>query len=194
MKEKTQLLALIAGKNRGLLSNESDQVAIFQAIEKLEGFNPTPNPLEAKNLLEGDWRLLYTTSRGLLGLDRFPFLRLGQIYQSIRTEESKIYNIAEIEGIPFFEAIVSVCASFVQISENKVKVNFERSIICLQKLIDYRSPSQFIKLIEDQKHFTWLDFPINNREQKGWLEITYLDADMRIGRGNEGNLFVLVKD
>jgi len=75
MKEKTQLLALIAGKNRGLLSNESDQVAIFQAIEKLEGFNPTPNPLEAKNLLEGDWRLLYTTSRGLLGLDRFPFLR-----------------------------------------------------------------------------------------------------------------------
>ncbi|MGL4881863.1 MAG: PAP/fibrillin family protein, partial [Waterburya sp.] len=30
--------------------------------------------------------------------------------------------------------------------------------------------------------------------QKGWLDITYLDEDMRIGRGNEGNVFVLTKE
>ncbi|HAJ61284.1 MAG TPA: fibrillin, partial [Cyanobacteria bacterium UBA8543] len=26
-----------------------------------------------------------------------------------------------------------------------------------------------------------------------WLDITYLDKDLRIGRGNEGSVFVLTK-
>ncbi len=38
-----------------------------------------------------------------------------------------------------------------------------------------------------------IDFNITSREQKGWLEITYLDDDLRIGRGNEGKVFVLTK-
>jgi hypothetical protein len=36
-----------------------------------------------------------------------------------------------------------------------------------------------------------IDFQIKREDQKGWLETTYLDQDLRIGRGNEGNLFVL---
>ena len=74
-----------------------------------------------------------------------------------------------------------------------VDVKFERSIIGLQKLINYQSPSQFIDLIEQEKSFPPLDFSIANREQRGWLEITYLDQDLRIGRGNEGSVFVLTK-
>ena len=74
--------------------------------------NPTPRPLEATEFLEGDWRLLYTTSRGILGIDRFPLLNLGQVYQSIRVAESKVYNIAEVFGLPLAEGIVSVAARF----------------------------------------------------------------------------------
>ena len=61
-------------------------------------------------------------------------------------------------------------------------------------LLNYESPSQFIAAIESDKKFPPLDFPIANREQKGWLEVTYLDKDMRLGRGNEGSVFVLTKD
>ena len=32
-----------------------------------------------------------------------------------------------------------------------------------------------------------------NREQKGWLEITFLNKDLRICRGDKGTLFVLRK-
>jgi hypothetical protein len=193
MKEKTELLQIIAGKNRGLLATEADRLAIMVAIENLEKLNPNPLTLAASSLLEGDWRLLYTTSKGLLGLDRFPALKIGQIYQSIRTKNSKIYNIAEILGIPYLEAIVSVCATFSPITETRVDVKFERSIIGLQKFINYQSPSQFIDLIEQEKSFPPLDFSIANRDQRGWLEITYLDQDLRIGRGNEGSVFVLTK-
>lgn len=194
MSKKAELLEAIAGKNRGLLATEIDNVRVLSAIQQLEDYNPTPKPIEAKELLEGNWRLLYTTSKGILGLDRFPLFKLGQIYQCIRTAEATLYNIAEIIGLPFLEGIVSVVAKFEPVSASRVNVRFERSIIGLQRFFPYQSPSQFIQQIEAGKKFFPLDFGIDSREQQGWLEITYLDEDIRVGRGNEGNVFVLTKE
>lgn len=194
MSIKAELLEAIAGKNRGLLANEMDKVKVLSAIQQLEDHNPTPKPLEAKELLEGNWRLLYTTSKSILGLDRFPLFKLGQIYQCIRTAEARIYNIAEVAGVPFLEGIVSVAARFEPVSEKRVNVIFERSIIGLQRFLGYTSPSKFIQELEQGKKFLPIDFSIENREQKGWLDITYLDEDMRVGRGNDGNVFVLAKE
>ena len=194
MSNKAELLEAIAGKNRGLLANEIDNVRVLSAIQQLEDSNPTPKPLESKDLLNGDWRLLYTTSKSILGLDRFPLLKLGQIYQCIRVSEAKVYNIAEIIGLPMLEGLVSVAASFEPISDCRVNVIFERSIIGLQRLFSYKTPGKLIQQIESGKKFLPLDFKIDRGEQKGWLDTTYLDHDMRIGRGNEGNVFVLTKE
>ncbi|HIK27715.1 MAG: PAP/fibrillin family protein [Oscillatoriaceae bacterium SKW80] len=190
---KDNLLEAIAGKNRGLLASESDKLVILASIAQLEDRNPTPRPVEALDLLDGNWRLLYTTSRGILGLDRLPFAKLGQVYQCIRAREAKVYNIAEIYGLPYLESIVSVVASFEPISQRRVQVKFNRAIIGLQRLIGYKSPCDYIFEIETGKKFTALDFPLNSREQQGWLDITYLDEDLRIARGNEGSVFVLTK-
>jgi hypothetical protein len=35
---------------------------------------------------------------------------------------------------------------------------------------------------------------LRNSQESGWLETTFLDADMRIGRGNKGTMFVLTRD
>ena len=190
---KAALLEAIAGKNRGLLATETDKQAILAAIAQLEDYNPTPRPVEATELLNGDWRLLYTTSKGLLGFDKLPLIKLGQIYQSIRANEAKVYNIAELYGLPFFEGIVSVAARFEVVSEKRVQVKFERSIVGLQRLIGYESPGDLIDKIDAGKKFAAADFRLDSREQQGWLDITYLDSDLRIGRGNEGSVFVLTK-
>ncbi len=194
MNEKAKLLETIAGKNRGLLATERDRVRVLSAIEQLEDHNPNPAPIKTPELLDGNWRLLYTTSKGILGLDRFPVFQLGQIYQCIRVEEAKLYNIAEIVGVPFLEGIVSVAATFEATSEKRVQVKFERSIVGLQRVLGYKSPNKLIKDIETGKKFFPLDFSIESREQQGWLDITYLDEDLRIGRGNEGSVFVLAKE
>lgn len=194
MSKKAELLEAIAGKNRGLLANEIDNAKVLSAIQQLEDVNPTQNPLEAKDLLNGDWRLLYTTSKGILGLDRFPLFKLGQIYQCIRVSEAKVYNIAEIIGLPMLEGLVSVAANFEPVSERRVNVIFERSIVGLQRFLGYQTPAKLIQQIEAGKKFFPIDFKIDRGEQKGWLETTYLDGDMRIGRGNEGNVFVLTKE
>lgn len=190
---KAALLEAIAGKNRGLLATAADRQSILTKVAELEDRNPTPRPIEAADKLEGNWRLLYTTSQGLLRIDQFPLLKLGQIYQYIRAREAKIYNIAEVYGLPFLEGLVSVAARFEPTSERRVQVKFERSIFGLQRLVNYRSPEDFVQQIEAGRQFTAIDFSIESRDQQGWLDVTYLDDDLRIGRGNEGSVFVLSK-
>ncbi|MDJ0727204.1 MAG: PAP/fibrillin family protein [Prochloraceae cyanobacterium] len=193
MSNKAELLEAIAGKNRGLLASETDKVKVLSILEQLEDHNPTPKPLEAKELLDGDWRLLYTSSREILNIGRFPLFQLGQIYQCIRSQEAKIYNIAEIVGLPLLDSIVSVAATIEPVSDRRVNVKFQRSIVGLQRILNYSSPANLIERLETGKKFPPLDFSLENRDRQGWLEITYLDEDLRVGRGNQGNVFVLAK-
>jgi len=191
---KAKLLEAIAGKNRGLLVTASDKQAILSVIAQLEDQNPHPRPLEVPDKLDGNWRLLYTTSQDLLRIDQLPLFKLGQIYQYIRAKEAKIYNVAEVYGVPYLEGLISVAARFEAVSDRRVQVKFERSILGLQRLIDYQSANHFVEAIESGQKFTAIDFNITNRDQQGWLDITYLDDDLRIGRGNEGSVFVLTKN
>lgn len=190
---KAALVEAIAGKNRGLLATERDKQAILMAIAQLEDRNPTPRPVEASDLLDGNWRLLYTTSNGLLNIDQLPLLKLGQIYQCIRAKTASVYNIAEVYGLPYLEGLVSVAARFEPVSERRVQVKFHRSVFGLQRLIGYQSPGDVVEQIETGKKFAAIDINLDSRNQQGWLDITYLDDDLRIGRGNEGSVYVLTK-
>ncbi len=190
---KSSLLEAIAGINRGLMATERDKQAILIAIAQLEDRNPTERPVESGLLLDGNWRLLYTTSKGLLNIDQLPLLKLGQIYQCIRVKTKSVYNIAEVYGLPYLEGLVGVTARFEPVSDKRVQVKFERSILGLQRLIGYQSPGNFVQQIETGKKFAAIDFSLDSRDQQGWLDITYLDNDLRIGRGNEGSVYVLSK-
>jgi PAP_fibrillin len=193
---KARLLAAIAGKNRGILAIPSDRQAILAAITELELRNPHPQPLTtALDLLAGNWRLLYTSSQSLLGIDRLPLVQLGTIYQCIRPTAGTIYNIAEVNSlIPGLNGLVSIVATLTIVNESRVSVQFNRSVIGLQRLIDYSDPDQLIAAIETGQKFTAIDLPINRQgKEPAWLEVTYLDENLRIGRGNEGNVFVLTK-
>lgn len=222
MLSKNDLRNAIASKNRGLLASESDRQAIASVIAQVEDLNPTPAPLSAPELLAGDWRLLYTTSQELLGIGRFPLAQLGNIYQCVRPKRSRIYNIAEVKSLPYCEALVSVVASFepaqaengepaqaenigsgqgeanelTRLSNRRVNVKFSRGVLGLQRSLGYQSPAQYVEKLEATEKLSLLqglDFAINSDRQQGWLEITYLDEDLRIGRGNQGSLFVLTK-
>jgi PAP_fibrillin len=194
---KSQLLAAIAGKNRGISATATDRQAILAAVGMLEAANPHPQPLTtAIDLLAGDWRLLYTSSQSLLGIDRFPLVKLGNIYQCIRPTTKALYNIAEVPSlVPGLNGLVTIVAGFEPVNDCRVNVQFNRSLIGLQSLMDYRSPDELIAAIETKRKFTAIDLKIDRQGKKpAWLEVTYLDDNLRIGRGNEGNVFVLVKE
>ena len=194
MLEKTDLLNAIAPTNRGLLVTPEQKREILTNVARLEVSNPTPLPLEAANLLNGNWQLLYTTSTELLGIDRFPLLSLGDIYQCVRVEQQLIYNLAEVKSA--LGGLVAVTAQFEPVSDSRVNVRFNRAIFGLQSTLGYRNPNQFIAALQQTDRFKLLqgiDFTISSTRDPGWLEITYLDSTMRIGRGNQGSVFVLKK-
>ncbi len=190
---KANLFNAIAPVNRGLAMSEDQRKAIFSAVAYLEELNPTPAPNQTPELLDGDWLLIFTTSQELLGIDRFPLYKLGNIYQCLRMAEGKIFNVAEVKGLPLLGGLVSVCANFTVESDKRVKVNFERLVAGSQSLLGYQDVNSFINILRSPKKLLAIDFKIKREDQKGWLETTYLDQSLRIGRGNEGNLFVLRK-
>ena len=115
--------------------------------------------------LSARWKLLYTTSDSILGSNRPAFLRPnGTIYQSINAGSLKARNQ---ETWPFFNAVE---AELIPMNKRKVMVQFKKFFI-----------GGFI--------------PVTAPESaKGELEITYLDEDLRISRGNKGNLFILSRN
>lgn len=188
---KEDLLAAIAPTNRGILASLEQRSAILAAATRLEERNPTPNPTAAGDLLNGDWRLLYTTSTELLGINRFPLLDLGQIYQCIRLDGRRVYNIAETQSPLALNGLVSVVAKFEVASGQRLNVSFERAVFGLQGLAGYQEPTSWIETLDSGKRLPAIDFRIQPREEPGWIDVTYLDQELRINRGNAGSLFVL---
>jgi len=200
MNAKNELLSAIApftypiqsqlGKN----ISDNDKVKILSAVEQLEDQNPNPQPLNNPPLLQGNWRLLYTSSKSLLGLNNIPFLEVDRIFQCISINPQKVYNIAEIKGLPFLDSVIVAIATWEQVDQKRISVKFNRTIIGLKNLLNYQSPQQFITKIQNNQKFYPFDISLNlNTDNNGWLETTYLDQDLRISRGNQGSIFILSK-
>jgi hypothetical protein len=153
---------LTALKGLGRGVNASDEDKA--RVEKLAAALEKENP--TKNVLSAalsaKWRLEYTTSDAILGTARPPFLRpYGDIYQTIDAENLTARNQ---ETVPFFNA---VAAELTPTSKDAVDVQFKTFYIL--GFIPVQAPPS----------------------ARGPLQITYLDEDLRISRGNKQNLFVL---
>mmetsp|Transcript_11769 Transcript_11769/g.15940 ORF Transcript_11769/g.15940 Transcript_11769/m.15940 type:complete len:227 (-) Transcript_11769:50-730(-) len=161
---KADLLSLIKGVQRGVTADESDRAIIDQAASRLEKVSPNKDSL-ASPLINGKWRLVYTTSDSILGSKKpAPFRPWGPIYQYIDTSKMAALNT---ETAPFFNQVRAELTA-----TSKSSVNAQFIFFKILGLIKVSAPASF----------------------KGTLDTTYLDFDMRISRGDKGNIFVLLME
>ncbi|GAU41366.1 hypothetical protein TSUD_390530, partial [Trifolium subterraneum] len=113
------------------------------------------------SLLDGKWELIYTTSQSILQTKRPKFLRSVTNYQAINADTLRAQNM---ESRPFFN---QVTADLTPLNARKVAVKFDTFKIA--GLIPVKAPDT----------------------ARGELEITYLDEELRVSRGDKGNLFIL---
>ncbi|CAN1164589.1 Probable plastid-lipid-associated protein 4, chloroplastic [Linum perenne] len=113
------------------------------------------------DLLDGKWELIYTTSQSILQTQRPKLLRSRTNYQAINVDTLRAQNM---ESWPFFN---QVTADLTPLNARKVAVKFDYFKIL--GLIPVKAPER----------------------ARGELEITYLDEELRVSRGDKGNLFVL---
>ncbi|KAM0950950.1 putative plastid-lipid-associated protein [Dioscorea sansibarensis] len=158
---KEELFEAIAPLDRGAEASPEDQEMVDQIVRKLEAANSIKEPLKS-DLLNGKWELLYTTSKSILQTQRPKILRPnGKIYQAINVDTLRAQNM---ETWPYFN---QVTANLVPINVRRVAVRFDTFKIF--GLIPIKAPGR----------------------GRGELEITYLDEEIRISRGDKGNLFIL---
>ncbi|WP_373479316.1 PAP/fibrillin family protein [Geminocystis sp.] len=175
-----------------LFPSESNKIE--EITTKLEGFNPFYKPLlYGVNLLDGIWQLHYSTAREIRSLNKLPLgFKLQQVYQIIDTQKASFFNIAFVEhSSKLINGYVKVTASFSpKIPENEtlpndiINVNFEKRFLSIQKIAGIKT-----KILDPFKVF-------NARNPQGRipsLKITYIDENLRIGRGGDGSLFILSK-
>ena len=162
---KAALLDALEGLERGVSASEAQRDAVDAAARALEARNPNRACLRspaARALLSGEWELLYTTSASILGATRpWPFRPLGPIFQTIDVDRLRARNR---ETFPFFNA---VDADLTPSSASAVDVQFVTFYVF--GFIEVTAPAS----------------------ARGALDVTYLDEELRVSRGDRGNLFVL---
>jgi hypothetical protein len=192
---KSALLQAIAAQPQRSAGLPEPAATVERFAAALEALNPIPSPTTAPEQLTGNWRTLYTTSNELLKIGAaIPGFRSNGIYQCIWAARGLLCNVAQIDGLTGLGGIVAVRATFTAVSPQRVQVRFTQAFLGSQVLMNFELDS-FLALMEDNPNqIPALKLSFSpTREQKGWLDVTYLDETLRIGRGNEGSLFVLEK-
>lgn len=169
--------------------------------------DPTKSPL-----LEGRWRLLFTTRPGsaspiqktFVGVDAFT------VYQEVllsSAEEARVNNIVDFGrkiGTLKVEAEASTGSNtrpgFVPRQKPGLAV-FGKSSNTPPAHPNMRVDFQFDKAAFAFNALPFkvpypVPFKLLGDETKGWIDVTYLSQDgkLRLTRGNKGTLFVLMKD
>ncbi|KAL8540687.1 hypothetical protein ACS0TY_002066 [Phlomoides rotata] len=135
-----------------------------EAIDQIARKLEAVNPTKEplkSNFLNGKWELIYTTSQSILQTKRPKLLRSKTNYQAINADILRAQNM---ESGPFFN---QVTADLTPVNAKKVAVKFD--YFKIGGLIPVKAPEQ----------------------ARGALEITYLDEELRVSRGDKGNLFIL---
>ncbi|KAG2410591.1 plastid-lipid-associated protein [Vigna angularis] len=184
--KKRELYQAMEGINRGIFGMPSAKKSEIESlVQQLESLNPTPYPTQELEMVSGCWRLVYSTisilgsKRTKLGLR--DFISLDEFFQTIDISKSKAVNMIKFSarGLSLLSGQLSIQASFKIASTTRVDINFENSTI---------TPDQLMNVF--RKNY---DLLLSIFNPEGWLEITYLDDSMRIGRDDKSNIFVLEK-
>lgn len=195
---KLKLLSAVSGLNRGLAANEDDLRNADAAAKELEDAGGLVDLSIGLDKLQGRWKLIYSSafsSRTLGGsrpgppTGRLLPITLGQVFQRIDVFSKDFDNIVELElgapwPLPPIELTATLAHKFEVTGSAKIKITFERTTVKATGNLSQLPPLELPRIPDSLR-------PQSNRGS-GEFEVTYLDSDTRITRGDRSELRVFV--
>ncbi|KAF8098728.1 hypothetical protein N665_0260s0035 [Sinapis alba] len=193
---KLKLLSVVSGLNRGLVASVDDLERAETAAKQLESAGGAVDLTEGLDKLQGKWRLLYSSafssrslggSRPGLPTGRLIPVTLGQVFQRIDVFSKDFDNIAEVEiGAPWpfppLEATATLAHKFELLGTCKIKITFEKTTVKTSGNLAQIPPFDIPRLPDS--------FRPPSNPGTGDFEVTFVDDNMRITRGDRGELRV----
>nr|XP_043628132.1 plastid-lipid-associated protein 6, chloroplastic-like [Erigeron canadensis] len=195
---KFKLLSAVSGLNRGLVATEEDLEKADAAAKEIEAVGGPVDLSADLDKLQGRWKLIYSSafsSRTLGGsrpgppTGRLLPITLGQVFQRIDILSKDFDNIVELElGAPWplqpVEVTATLAHKFEIIGSSTIRIIFEKTTVKTTGSLSQLPPLEVPQLPEQFR-------PSTNRGS-GDFDVTYLDSDIRITRGDRGELRVFV--
>ncbi|KAB2599862.1 plastid-lipid-associated protein 6 [Pyrus ussuriensis x Pyrus communis] len=195
---KLKLLSAVSGLNRGLAALREDLQKADAAAKEIEAAGGPVDLSADLDKLQGRWKLIYSSafsSRTLGGsrpgppTGRLLPITLGQVFQRIDIFSKDFDNIVDLElGVPWplppVDATATLAHKFELIGSARVKIVFEKTTVKTTGNLSQLPPLELPQLPEGLR-------PPSNRGS-GEFDVTYLDADTRITRGDRDELRVFV--
>lgn len=195
---KIKLLSAVSGLNRGLAADEDDLRKADAAAKELE---TAAGPVDLSiylDKLQGRWKLIYSSafsSRTLGGsrpgppTGRLLPITLGQVFQRIDIFSNDFDNIVDLElgapwPLPPVEVTATLAHKFEFTGTSTIKIKFEKTTVKTKGNLSQLPPLEIPQLPDSLR-------PPTNRGSGGF-DVTYVDADTRITRGDRGELRVFV--
>jgi hypothetical protein len=215
--QKRLLLESVSGTNNGKSATPEQQAKVLSIVRQLETEFPAPSNLltdktVANELLDGPWYLQYTSPSNVGDADAFPDAWKPQIADeggTIETAQFQAKGSISAVGIKV-DTSNRVVKQTIDVNGNRVTNDITLDWGRIQVAGKFRpSPNVVNRAIVafDTALFDIDNGPTINlgfvfsalsffrgTDDSGWLETTFIDKDIRIGRGNKGTMFVLTKD
>ncbi|KXZ48222.1 hypothetical protein GPECTOR_29g127 [Gonium pectorale] len=192
---RAAVVRAVSGTQRGKAATPEQRAAILPLLEALEARNAVLEPVHS-GLVSGVWALLYQApldeSRAKVdrsGTTEGPFLaafqpltrdfvRTKANLQLLDLEGGRAENLAEFSIAGRWDGALNIVGSAMPQptpqgtpSTTRVDVTFNRFELRIGSAIKLRVPLDWVR-------------------PKGWIETTYIDEELRIGRGDKGSIFV----
>lgn len=173
---------------QALLPAEKSELNML--VQQLETLNPTPLPLapENRSLLLGDWKLLYASNGTVVTRRLTGGIIIHAIWQTLSATRNSVgiaaTNGAEL-GLPLLGRVqLEAQGQWRWQGETQTAtVAFDTFSLQATRLfhqLDWQLPALHIPVLE------------RLRREAAW-QTSYLDSDLRVGRGTTGNLFVFTR-
>ncbi|KAK9854794.1 hypothetical protein WJX84_010153 [Apatococcus fuscideae] len=192
---KAEVLKAVANTQRGQRATPAQRKEILALIESLEARNPTKSPAKS-DLLSGRWSLLFT---GPTEESEFRKTRAGTLEGPFLSRLKPLSaNAFRTKGIT---QVLDPCAGK---AENLAEFSIANAINGSLNILGAVTPSQDTAFQGTRVNveFTAFDLklgplqttiPLGWIKPKGWIQTTFLDSELRVGRGDKGSIFLAAR-
>jgi hypothetical protein len=215
--QKKAILEAVSFTNNGKDATPEQQAATLQLVRKLETESPPSSDIlsdpKESTILDGTWYLQYTSPSEVEGAENFPDAwkpeKNGELVPSLENQTFEAQGSISAGGIQvdtsnkvvkqIFDIEASRVLNDVALDWGRVCVGggFRKSDKIPNRAIVSFDTCQLILNNGLTLNFNFLFAVlavVRQTKDLGWLETTYIDEEMRIGRGNKGTMFVLTRD